>query len=191
MREPLLAYPVLQYAYVVADLDEGIRHWVETVGAGPFFVMRDFLGNDLTYRGASSTTRVNYAFGQCGPVQIQLIAQDDPGPSIYRDMYPPGEEGFHHVCALVPLDGWDAQLARFADAGYALASSLTTTVPAVYYDCRRDLGHFVELYGRTERTERFFATVREAHESWDGVTDPVRARDGSPEARIPRARPVP
>jgi Glyoxalase/Bleomycin resistance protein/Dioxygenase superfamily len=191
VREPLLAYPVLQYAYVVDDLDEGIRHWVETVGAGPFFVMRDFLGRDLTYRGAPSSTRVSYAFGQCGPAQVQLIAQDDPGPSIYRDMYAPGEGGFHHICALVPMDEWDAQLSRFVDAGYELASSLTTTVPAVYVDCRLDLGHFVELYGRTERTEAFFAMVREAHESWDGITDPVRGRDGAPEARVTPARPVP
>ena len=191
MREPLLAYPVLQYAYVVDDLDEGIRHWVETVGAGPFFVMRDFLGTDLTYRGAASSTRVHYAFGQCGPAQVQLIAQDDPGPSIYRDMYAPGEGGFHHVCAPRPHGRLGRTGGRFLGAGYEVASSLTTTVPAVYFDCRRDLGHFVELYGRTERTEGFFATVREAHESWDGVTDPVRARDGSPEARLPHAETLP
>jgi hypothetical protein len=183
VRERLLAYPVLQYAYVVNDLDEGIRHWVEVMGAGPFFVMRDFLGKDLVYRGSPSTTRVDYAFGQCGPVQIQLIAQDDPGPSIYRDMYAPGEGGFHHVCALVPMEDWDGQVGRFSSAGYALASSLTTTVPAVYFDCRDDLGHFVELYGRTERTEGFFASVRRAHEEWDGVTDPIRGRDGSAEVR--------
>jgi hypothetical protein len=181
--EPLLAYPVLQYAFVVADLDAGMRHWVEVLGAGPFFVMRDFLGNDLCYRGAPSDTRVNYAFGQCGAAQVQLISQDDSGPSIYRDMYAPGEGGFHHVCALVPMDHWDEQIRRFADAGYPLAASLTTTVPAVYFDCRRDLGHFVELYGSTERTEGFFASVREAHQGWDGVTAPVRARDGSPEVR--------
>ena len=180
MPAPLLAYPVLQFAYVVADLDEGIRHWADVLGAGPFFVMRDFLGTDLTYRGAPSATRVNYAFGQSGPVQVQLISQDDPGPSIYRDMYAPGEGGFHHVCALVPLGDWDGQLARFSGAGYELAASLTTSVPAVYFDCRRDLGHFVELYGRTERTEGFFAMVRAAHQEWDGVTAPIRARDGSP-----------
>ena len=183
MREPLLQYPVVQYAYVVNDLDEGMRHWVEVLGAGPFFVMRDFLGNDLMYRGVPSETKVSYAFGQCGPAQIQLIAQDDPGSSIYRDMYPQGEGGFHHVCALVPMAHWDAQVGRFADAGYAVAATLTTTVPAVYFDCRNDLGHFVELYGSTERTEGFFASVRVAHESWDGVTDPVRARDGSAEVR--------
>jgi hypothetical protein len=184
VRQPLLRHPIVQFAYVVDDLDRGMRHWVEVMGAGPFFVMRDFLGTDLTYRGSPSSTRVSYAFGQCGPAQVQLIAQDDPGPSIYRDMYAPGESGFHHVCALVPMDEWQEQMARFRDAGYELAASLTTTVPAAYFDCRADLGHFVELYGRTERTERFFASVREAHEDWDGSTDPVRARDGSPEVRV-------
>ena len=180
MRGPLLRHAPVQYAYVVPDLLRGIRHWVEVMGAGPFFVMRDFLGADLTYRGAPSSTRVHYAFGQCGPTQIQLIAQDDPGPSIYRDMYAAGDGGFHHMCSLVPLDEWDAQVSRFVDAGYEVAATLTTTVPVVYLDCRSDLGCFVELYGRTERTESFFAMVRTAHESWDGVTDPVRARDGSP-----------
>ena len=180
MRTPLLRHAPVQYAYVVPDLREGIRHWVEVMGAGPFFVMRDFLGTNLTYRGAPSATRVHYAFGQCGPVQVQLIAQDDPAPSIYRDMYVSGEGGFHHVCSLVPLGEWDEQVAAFTEAGYEVAASLTTTVPVVYVDCRRDLGCFVELYGRTERTESFFTMVRAAHEEWDGVTDPVRDRSGAP-----------
>ena len=180
MRTPLLRVPPLQYAYVVPDLLQGIRHWVEVMGAGPFFVMRDFVGTDLTYRGAPSTTRVHYAFGQCGPAQVQLIAQDDPGPSIYRDMYAPGEGGFHHVCSLIPLGEWDEQVAAFTDAGYEVAASLTTTVPVVYLDCRSDLGFFVELYGRTERTESFFTMVRSTHDEWDGVTDPVRDRSGAP-----------
>jgi hypothetical protein len=100
-------------------------------------------------------------------------------------MFAPGEGGFHHVCALVPLADWDAQLERFTQAGYECASTLTTTVPAAYFDCRADLGHFVELYGSTERTEGFFAMVRQTHEGWDGITDPVRTREGSPEVRKP------
>lgn len=173
---PLLRYPVVQHAFVVRDLDEGIDRWRSTLGAGPFVVMRDFVGRDLTYRGEPSDTPVDYAFGQCGDIQIQLIAQPRPGSSIYRDMYAPGESGFHHVCALVPMDDWDRQLAAFTDAAYPLAASLMTSAPAVYFDCRDDLGCFVELYGRTERSVGFFAHLRELHDSWDGVTDPVRQR---------------
>ena len=67
-----------------------------------------------------------------------------------------------------------------ADAGYPVAASLTTTVPVVYVDCTDDLGFFVELYGRTERTESFFTMVRRSHEEWDRVTDPIRDRTGAP-----------
>jgi len=173
---PLLRHPVLQHAFVVPDLDEGIERWRRVLGAGPFVVIRDFEGRDLTYRGSPSTTRVDYAFGQSGDIQVQLIAQPEPGPSIYRDMYAPGEGGFHHVCALVPMEDWDRQVAAFAEAGYEMAASLTTSAPAVYFDCRDDLGCFVELYGRTERSSAFFASLRQMHETWDGVTDPIRAR---------------
>ncbi len=171
---------MLQTAFVVPDLDVGLDHWIRVMGAGPFVVMRDFVGTDLTYRGQPSTTAVDYAFGQCGEVQVQLIAQPGPGLSIYRDMYGPGEGGFHHMCALVPLDDWDSQVAAFVDAGYTLAASLMTSAPAVYFDCRADLGCFVELYGRTERSTGFFAHLRALHEAWDGVTDPVRERAVSP-----------
>ena len=75
----LLRYPVLQTAFVVADLDEGLEHWITVMGAGPFVVMRNFVGTDLTYRGEPSTTSVDYAFGQCGDVQVQLIAHPGAG----------------------------------------------------------------------------------------------------------------
>ncbi|HAN72542.1 MAG TPA: methylmalonyl-CoA epimerase [Actinobacteria bacterium] len=173
---PLLRHPVMQHAFVVADLDAGIETWRSTLGAGPFVVIRDFVGQELTYRGAPSATAVDYAFGQSGDIQVQLIAQSDPGPSIYRDMYAAGQGGFHHVCALVPMDDWDRQLRVFLEAGYEIASSLMTSAPAVYLDCRADLGCFVELYGRTERSEGFFAHLRDLHEGWDGITDPIRQR---------------
>jgi len=176
ISSPLLAYPVMQHAFVVPDLDAGIEQWRSTLGAGPFVVMRDYVGSELRYRGEPSDTAVNYAFGQSGDIQVQLISQTDSGPSIYRDMYSAGEGGFHHVCALVPMDDWDRQVAAFADAGYEIAASLMTSAPAVYFDCRADLGCFVELYGRTERSAGFFSTLRELHQAWDGVTDPIRSR---------------
>lgn len=176
MAAPLLRYPIVQHAFVVPDLDVAIENWRSRLGAGPFVVMRDFVGHELTYRGEPSRTAVDYAFGQSGDISIQLIAQSDPGPSIYRDMFGEGEGGFHHVCALVPMDDWDEQLAAFTDAGYEIASSLMTSAPAVYLDCRSDLGCFVELYGRSERSEGFFAHLRHMHESWDGVTEPIRSR---------------
>ena len=176
MREPLIRYPIAQYAYVVPDLDEGIRHWVEVMGAGPFFVSRSHLGRELTYRGEPSDTRVHYAFGQAGPAQIQLIAHDDDGPSIYRDMYPDGYGGFHHVAVLVPAERMADEVARFEHAGFPVASSLMSYVPVAYFDCRQELGCFVELHGLNEEISELFATIAQEHRGWDGVTDPIRTR---------------
>ena len=179
MRAPLIRYPIVQHAFVVADLDDAIRHWVEVMGAGPFFVSRNHVGRDLTYRGEPSHTPVHYAFGQSGPTQVQLIAQDDPGPSIYRDMFPAGASGLHHVACLVPAQEMPAEVARFEAAGFSVACSLTSYVPVAYFDCREALGCFVELHGLNDEVAGIFETFRVAHEDWDGVTDPVRVRSKS------------
>lgn len=139
MREPLIRYPIVQHAYVVRDLDESIRHWIELVGAGPFFVSRNHVGRELTYRGTPSQTLVHYAFGQSGDTQVQLIAQDDPGPSIYRDMYPVGEAGLHHIACLVPAVDMPREVARFEAAGFAVASSLISFAETYLPEQGRDL----------------------------------------------------
>ena len=159
----------MQYAFVVNDLDEAMASWSQIMGAGPFFVSREYLGNELTYRGQPSQTRVDYAFGQAGPVQVQLIAQSDPGPSLYRDMYPPGEAGFHHVGVLIPAEQMPAEVDRMQAAGYPVVASLFTSVPVAYFDCRDRIGCFVELYGTNQRTLDFFQLIADTHRDWDGT----------------------
>ncbi len=176
MREPLIRYPIVQYAYVVNDLDEGIRHWVETLGAGPFFVSRRHHGREHTYRGKPDDAVFSYAFGQAGPAQIQLIQVEDERSSIYRDMFAPGEEGFHHIACLVPAADMATEVKRFVDAGFEVASTLQSYVPVAYLDCRSALGFFVELHGLNEDVEELFTQIRVAHEEWDGITEPARVR---------------
>jgi hypothetical protein len=100
----------------------------------------------------------------------------DDSPSVYRDMYGPGEGGFHHVACLVPAADMPAEVARIVDAGYEVASTLHSYVPVAYLDCRSTLGFFVELHGLNDDVAELFAEIRAAHEEWDGVTEPVRVR---------------
>jgi hypothetical protein len=187
VRTPLIRYPVVQYAYVVNDLDVAIRHWVEVLGAGPFYVSRNHRGREHTYRGVSDDAVFSYAFGQAGPAQVQLIQCMDDGPSVYRDMYPAGEEGFHHVACLVPAALMGAEVARFVEAGFEVASTLHSYVPVAYLDCRPALGFFVELHGLNDDVEELFTEIRVAHEQWDGVTDPIRVRARSSSLPAPPA----
>ena len=174
---PLIRHPIIQHAYFVNDLDEGCMRWVDVMGAGPFFVNRHHVGERHTHRGEPFKADVSYAFGQSGPTHIQLIAQYDDAPSIYRDMFARGEEGLHHIAVLVPESDLPEEIARFEAAGFPSVSELWGGADVAYIDTRPALGCFLELHGENPTITRVFESWRVAHENWDGVTDPIREAD--------------
>ena len=170
---PLARYPVFQYAWVVNDLDDGCRRWNAVTGAGPFFVTRFHKGQNHVDHGQPFTGGLSYAFGYAGETQIQLIQVHDDTPSIYRDMFKAGEEGFHHVAMLVPDPPW-AEKARFEAAGYPSVSELWATADVCYIDTRAAIGCFTELHGDNEAIRAVFRGWKAAADGWDGSTDVIR-----------------
>ena len=188
----LIRHPIVQYAYFVKDVDESILKWVNMFGAGPFLKVPRWSGaKNHLYRGQPTSEEVTHAHGQCGPVQIQLTQQHDDKPSIWRDVYPDGGEGFHHVAIIV--EDFAAERQRFIDAGASVGEEFHydtvegtghlelapgTVLPPIgrvaYMDARGQIGCFVELLEKNPITEYEFAAVRKLHESWDGKTDPIR-----------------
>ena len=182
MKEPLIRYPVLQHAWFVNDIEASMQRWTETTGAGPWWISRDHIGRGHTYRGQPWPEPLTYAFAGTGPTHVQLIAQDSDTPSIYRDMFAPGKEGFHHIAMLVPEAEHAEEVARFEAAGFAVASTMWSYVNVAYVDCREAIGCFVELHGANQTIYDLFELFRTSHEEWDGVTDPVRVRSVSSSA---------
>lgn len=176
MTTPLIRYPIQQHAYVVNDIDAAMRRWTEVTGAGPFWISRNHIGREHTYRGQPFDEPLTYAFAGTGPTHVQLIQQDSATPSVYRDMFALGEEGFHHIAVLVPEAEHAAEVERFERAGFAVASTLWSYVNVAYLDCRSAIGCFVELHGANQTIYDLFELFRRSHEEWDGVTDPVRVR---------------
>ncbi len=171
---PLIRYPILQHAWVVNDLEEAAHRWHRAVGAGPFFLSRNHVGDRPTYRGQPFPTPLSYGFGYHGDTHVQFVQQDDDAPSIYRDMYPKGVEGFHHVAMLVPDAEVEAEAARFEAAGFPVASSLWALANVVYVDTRPLIGCFLEMHGDTPAIRDVFARWKTAHDTWDGHTDLIR-----------------
>ena len=116
------SYPLFQYAYFVTSIDAAAEKWAKAFGAGPFFMARHHRCEEFTYRGTATEADVSYAFGYLSDTMIQFIEQHDDKPSIYRDMYRSGEEGFHHIAYLV--SDFAAERQRWLDMGYALATEL-------------------------------------------------------------------
>ena len=173
MADAVHRHPLFQHAYLVNDLDAAARRWHQVLGAGPFFAARHHRADRFLYRGEPVEADVSYAFGYLGDLMIQLIEQHDDTPSIYRDMYARGQEGFHHVATLVPDGaGFQREKQRFIDLGFEVACELYADgVDACYIDTRAVTGGFTELHGDPDHILRAFEGWKRAHERWDGTRD--------------------
>jgi catechol 2,3-dioxygenase-like lactoylglutathione lyase family enzyme len=141
----MLTYPLFQHAYLVNDVRKACQQWHELFGAGPFIVTDHHKTDTFSYRGTDVEADVSYAFGYLGDLMIQFIQQHDDQPSIYRDMYKSGEEGFHHVAYLV--SDWESAKARLQGMGFECACELyASNVSAAYYDTRSVTGGFTEIH---------------------------------------------
>lgn len=95
-------------------------------------------------------------------MMIQFIEQHDDLPSIYRDMFADGEEGFHHIGYLV--SDFAAERDRLVAAGYELATELAVDgVNAAYFDTRSLNGVFTEIHGDPPHMLGLFENWRRLH----------------------------
>lgn len=174
---------VFQMAYLVNDLDASMQRWSDVHGAGPFVVTLHHRTDTFTYRGTTQEADVSYAFGYLGNVMLQFIVQHDDTPSIYREMYAPGEEGFHHTAYLV--HDFEAEYQRLEGLGYTPACRLyADNVDAAYFDTRSMNGGFTEIHGDPPHILGAFAAWRRAHELYrPGVDDLVTGRRDARESR--------
>lgn len=163
---------LFQVAYFVNDLEASMQRWSDLHGAGPFSVSPHHRTDRFTYRGTDHEADVSYAFGYLGDLMIQFIVQHDETPSIYRDMYAAGEEGFHHQAYLV--HDFEAEHQRLDDMGYTPACRLYADgVDAAYFDTREVNGGFTELHGDPPHILATFARWRRAHELYTPGVDPL------------------
>jgi hypothetical protein len=162
--------PPVQVAYVVNDPLVAARRFADRVGAGPFHVSPHIAVTDAMHRGRPTTFDHSSAYGQWGPLMVELVHQHDDVPSAIRDVYAPGEEGLHHVAHFVADLDAAVEWAR-VDCGWPTAMTAVAgggTLPFAFVDARRDLGHMIELYEPTPMLRSFYKSVADAAVSWAG-----------------------
>jgi hypothetical protein len=161
-----------QSAWIVADLQQAMRRWQETLKVGPFYVIAHPPLERMKYRGAPAELDISVGLAQAGPLQIELIQQHSPGPSAYRDVFLPGQEGFHHVCSFT--QDYDAELAHYAALGCAAATEgAFGDMRYAYVDTRSRLGHMTEIVEDRESIRSIFKIIADAAIGWNG-NDPIR-----------------
>jgi catechol 2,3-dioxygenase-like lactoylglutathione lyase family enzyme len=169
----LLTRPAVQIAYFVTDIRAAAARMSATFGAGPFHIIERIELAKGEHRGRDCPFVHSSAYGQWGNVMMELVQQDEEGPSPFRDMYGPGEQGLHHVATFV--DDVAAAIAGYADQGMPLAARAETLTGTefAFIDATASLGHMIEIYVPSPGLQGFYDFVRESARGWDG-TDPVR-----------------
>jgi hypothetical protein len=72
---------IIQIAYTVADIEQGMRQYGELLRVGPWFLIGPFVPPKGRYRGAVTKARFSLALAYTGELMIELIAQHDNEPS--------------------------------------------------------------------------------------------------------------
>jgi len=161
---------VTQNAWVVTDITAAARAWSRTLGIGPFFLgtYPESVFEDMRYRGAPGVLTMRTAIAYSGDLQIELIEPLGDAPNAYRDVYPAGRTGFHHVCL------WSEDIDR--DIGhYARAGAATVNVGRMrggprfaYIDTRQQFGCMTELLEQHPHVQAMFANWQSQSRDWDG-----------------------
>jgi methylmalonyl-CoA/ethylmalonyl-CoA epimerase len=161
---------IAQIAFVVDDLEKASLHWAKTFGAGPFFLHdRVPLGDISEPDGTSAVFEQGAAFGQWGPLMVELITFQRVEPASAAAII--CKTGLSHVAYFA--DDTAAEVERLEAAGApALLRLRIGDYDCYWHDARNTVGCLVEHYPY-DAVAGLYGPVADAARNWDG-SDPVR-----------------
>ncbi len=162
--------PVMQFAFVPKDFDTALRHWTETMGVGPFFLIENNFLTDGKYLGEPYHCVFSIAIAYWGDVQIELVRQENDAASIYR-----GAEGeaLHHTCILTDDIVEARRIAEEAGATVLVEGKVGADGHVLYVDTGGGPGTIVEILQSATGTAGLFGMIKAASVGWDG-SEPLR-----------------
>jgi len=173
---PFLPSNLVQIAYRVPDLEAACLEWAQKVGAGPFLV-RHHLPVVATHNGQPAIYDHSAAFGQWGPVMLEIIQLHECEPASMREVLEHEQPGHinHYACF---VDDLDAASETLISQGMPLTMSLTSSsgMTVNFHDARHVVGGVLELYVGNEHLRGFYDKVAALAQNWDG-SDVIRYID--------------
>ncbi|HVO45348.1 MAG TPA: VOC family protein [Steroidobacteraceae bacterium] len=166
--------PVMQNAFVVADLRAALDHWTRVMAVGPFYLFEHIEFEEVSFRGNSiKDLQFSVAIGYWGDIQIELIQQRNAVPSIYTEFMASGRQGMQHMG--VVTESLDRDLARLAPLGVTPVQHGRTATGLRFAYVSTDFhpGGMIELIEAHAPTLGFFEMMRREARGWDG-RDPLR-----------------
>jgi catechol 2,3-dioxygenase-like lactoylglutathione lyase family enzyme len=167
----LLQRPIHHVGYAVSDLRAAAGLWAASVGAGPFFLLPPGDFETMTHRGEPATFPHRTAFGQWGPIAIELQQIESATPQAVADALVLPGGTVNHVSYMTPDLPGDMERLEALGADQLLYAK-GGPVEAAFYDMP-GLAHAIELHQESPMLEGLFGMITGAAEGWDG-TEPLR-----------------
>jgi glyoxalase/bleomycin resistance protein/dioxygenase superfamily protein len=163
---------IIQIAYTVADIEQGMRHYAELLHVGPWFLVGPFVPPKGVYRGVMTTMKVSLALAYSGELMVELIQQHDQQPSVFQEtLKTRGAHGFHHWA--IGARDFEKATARYRSRGYQEAFTDTAPDPlgcrVIYFDTGRDLPGMLEVIEMNTPAEQAFHKIYQAAQEWNGT----------------------
>ncbi|HEX4036344.1 MAG TPA: VOC family protein [Solirubrobacteraceae bacterium] len=159
--------PLHHIGYVVDDLKASVEAFAARHAAGPFFAIKHLEFDEVTYLGEVAVYDHSSAFGQWGPLIVELTQVHDARPPGLREALVAPGGGIGHIAWLA--DSLDAESERLQAAGMRpFHSGRSGPVRVVWFDSARLFGHPVEVLERCEEVLGFHAAIAAAAQGWDG-----------------------
>ena len=173
MPASTLPTELVQIAFTVPDLEAACREWAERVGAGPFLI-RQHMQVNATHDGEPAIYDHSAAFGQWGPLMLELVELHECSPAPLNDAFRhSAPNAVNHYAYFV--EDLAASSAALQEQGFPLMMELVSSsgMQVHFLDGRSTIGGLIEIYEGSEHIRAHYAKVAELARDWDG-SDPVR-----------------
>jgi Glyoxalase/Bleomycin resistance protein/Dioxygenase superfamily len=165
---------VCQNGYVVRDIEGAMKHWIDVMGVGPWFYIKDVKTDWFKCRGVASDIKMSIALANSGDLQIELIQQRNDAPSLYKEFLDAGHEGLQHMSYWTR--DYQTLYDRALSLGYVVGHEGAIGGEQgrfAYFDTQAHPGTIVEISDISGAKGPMFARIRKACADWDGA-DPIR-----------------
>ena len=165
---------ILQFSYVVLDLDAAIEHWARVLQVGPFFVLEHVPYKTCRFRGKATDIDMSVALAYSGDTQIELVQQHNDAPSIFQEFLSERGEGLQHVGAL--SSDIDSDLAALAARGVVPVQDgeAQNGTRFAYVNSDRYPGTMLELFQVPAEIASAFEYMRGKAREWDPGSGLIR-----------------
>jgi hypothetical protein len=138
--------PVLQWGFLVRDLDESMDNWINKLGVGPWWGYRNVPAKAVV-DGEESDIVMSVGLAYHQGMQIELIHQTNDANSPYRSFYDHGEDAqmLQQLGYMVP--DVDVAISQCEDRGMLEVGRILPApdLAYVYMSCPAMAGMVIEL----------------------------------------------